>query len=315
MRVLVADDDVVSRMMLQGAVEGLGHECLVAQDGAEAWRLFVDHPPDVLITDRVMPGIDGLELCRRVRDAAGQTYTYIVLATVLSERDDVVKGMEAGADDYLTKPLDPFDLQTRLIAAERVTSLHAELGRYRDELARLACTDPLTQVRNRLSLDDDLRGLHARSRRYGRSYCVAMCDVDLFKPYNDIVGHQAGDDVLRAVAAALAAQAREGDGVYRYGGEEFLVVLPEQDLEAAAAAAERLRRAVEGLGIAHPGGTAGVVTISVGIAAFDPRCNTADDELLEQADMALYRAKQAGRNRVVVAGGDHGRREYTGVEG
>ncbi|HSH23300.1 MAG TPA: diguanylate cyclase [Acidimicrobiales bacterium] len=302
MNVLAADDDLVSRMMLQAAVEGLGHDCVVAEDGDQAWELFSESSPQVVITDRMMPGMDGLELCRRIRAHPG-AYTYIVLATSLAERGEILRGMQAGADDYLTKPLDPFDLEVRLVAAERVTSLHGELDRYREELARLACTDPLTQLRNRLSLHDDLQALHARSRRYGRNYCLAMCDVDLFKAYNDTVGHQGGDDVLRAMGATLAAHARQGDGVYRYGGEEFLVILPEQAPEAAAVAGERLRWAVEELQIPHPRAPGGVVTLSVGIAAFDPAHEVTAEELLTEADLALYRAKEAGRNRVVVAGG------------
>lgn len=305
MRVLVADDDLVSRLMLQAAVEGLGHECLVARDGTRAWALYVEHGPDVLITDQMMPGVDGLELCRRIRDHQGSSYTYIVLATSLAGRADVLAGMEAGADDYLTKPLDPFDLETRLVAARRVTALHAELDRYRRDLAHLACTDPLTQLRNRLSLDGDLAAIHARSQRHGRPYAVAMCDVDHFKSYNDTLGHQAGDQALHAVAAALTAQLRQGDVVYRYGGEEFLVIMPDQDLAAGTTAAERLRRAVEDLGLAHPASpTAGVVTVSIGVAA-STGVGQAGVELLKASDDALYRAKSAGRNRVRASQGAH----------
>lgn len=303
MRVLVADDDLVSRLMLQAAVENMGHECLVAADGDQAWKLLCQAAPDVLITDRLMPGIDGLELCRRVREQQDSSYTYVVLATSLTDQEDVLGGMEAGADDYLTKPLDPFDLQARLVAARRVTALHAELARYRAELDRLATTDGLTGLRNRRSLDQDLATLHARSRRYGRVYCVAMCDVDCFKGYNDRFGHAAGDQALKAVGAALGGQAREGDGVYRYGGEEFLLLLPEQTVQAAMVAAERVRHAVEALAIPHPGSaTSRVVTASVGVAGFDPTHHPPVSEVLAQADRALYRAKAAGRNQVMGPG-------------
>lgn len=299
MKVLVADDDLVSRIMLQAAVEGLDHQCLVAADGDEAWRLFSDAVPDVLITDRMMPGVDGLELCRRVRSQTSGTYTYVILATSLADREDVMSGMEAGADDYLTKPLDPFDVETRLVAARRVTALHAELAGYRAELARLASTDGLTGLSNRRALDHDLATLHGRSRRYGRSYCVVMCDVDCFKSYNDRFGHPAGDAVLQAVAGALAARTREGDGVYRYGGEEFLLLLPEQNLETGTVAAEGARQAVEALSLPHPGAApAGVVTVSAGVAAFVPAEDRAVADLLSEADAALYRAKSEGRNRV-----------------
>ncbi len=303
MRILVADDDATSRLMLHGAVEDLGHECLVATDGDEAWKLFAEANPDVLVADRMMPGLDGLELCRRVRSRPAAGYTYVILATSLGAREDVRDGMEAGADDYLTKPLDPFDLETRLVAARRVTALHTQLDRYRAELDRLASTDALTGLRNRRSLEEDLRTLHARSRRYQRSYCVVMCDVDHFKAYNDRFGHPAGDEVLRAVGAALAGQIRDGDDAYRYGGEEFLLLLPEQTLESGSVAGERVRGSVEGLGIPHPGASAhGVVTVSVGVAAFnedDPEdVEKPGAAVLAAADAVLYRAKASGRNTV-----------------
>jgi two-component system chemotaxis response regulator CheY len=301
-KILVVDDELVSRLVVQAAVERLGHRWVAASDGEEAWRHFDDDRPDVLITDLLMPGADGLELCRRVRASAETGYTYIILATMLGDREDVVRGMEAGADDYLVKPVEPFHLQAKLIAAERVTALHAELGRYRAELAKLARTDALTQLANRRSLEEDLRMLDARSQRYGRPYCVAICDVDHFKTYNDTLGHQAGDEALRAVAAKLAAEVRASDGVYRYGGEEFVLVLPEQSLQTARAAVERVRASVEQLAIPHPGrGPGGVVTMSFGIAGFRPGQTTTVEDLLKQADAALYEAKEAGRNRVAVA--------------
>lgn len=303
MRILAVDDEQVSRLVLQGLVESLGHECLIAEDGDEAWQLIGDTSPDVVITDWMMPGTDGMELCRRIRARTDGSYIYVIVATSLTERDNVLRGMEAGADDYLTKPLNQFDLETRLVAAKRVTTLLAELARYRAELARLARTDPLTQLRNRLSLGDDLAELHARARRYGRSYCLAMCDVDRFKAYNDTFGHQAGDKMLREVGDTLGTAIRQGDLLYRYGGEDFLMVLPEQTAHLAARAAERARAALESLGVAHGGAAPGdVVTISVGLAAFDPDGNMTSDDVLRHADTALYEAKAAGRNRVVLAG-------------
>jgi diguanylate cyclase (GGDEF)-like protein len=208
--------------------------------------------------------------------------------------------MEAGADDYLVKPVELFDLQSRLIAARRVTALHAELDAYRAELSRLAHTDPLTRLGNRLSMEEDLTAVDARGRRYGHRFCVAICDVDLFKTYNDTLGHQAGDEALQAVAARMKRELRAGDGVYRYGGEEFVMVLPEQTLETAGVAVERVRSAVEGLAIPHPASPSGVLTVSAGVAAFAPGATGSLDQLLEQADMAPYRAKAAGRNRVVL---------------
>ena len=305
LRILLVDDEPLARLALQAAVERLGHEWTAADDGEAGWRRFVEDQPDVLITDLLMPRLDGLELCRRVRGRAAthDGYTYVILTTVLGDRGDVARGMEAGADDYLVKPVDPFDLEMRLVAARRVTDLHRELARFRAELSRLAHTDPLTGLGNRLSLEEDLRALDARGRRYGRGYCLAMCDIDRFKAYNDGRGHHGGDEALRAVAATMKRELRAGDGVYRYGGEEFLVVLPEQTADTARIAAERLRLAVERLAIPHATGPAGVVTISVGISAYHPGDAATVEELLEQADAALYRAKAAGRNRVALYDG------------
>ena len=302
MRILVVDDEQISRLLVQAAVDWLVHEWIAADDGEAAWQCFSQNKPDVLITDLMMPGVDGLELCRRVRADTRAGYTYITLVTVLGERQDIVRGMDAGADDYLIKPVQLFDLQARLIAAQRVTDLHAELDRHRAELAHLARHDPLTGLGNRRSLDEDLEVLHARSQRYGRRFALAMCDIDRFKAYNDTHGHQAGDQALRAVAATIAQELRGGDSVYRYGGEEFLLILPEQTPDTALVAVERVRSAVQRLAIPQPAaGLGGTLTLSAGIAAFDPDEAPTAEQLLQRADAALYRAKAAGRNQLALA--------------
>jgi diguanylate cyclase (GGDEF)-like protein len=302
MRILVVDDEPLSRHVLQAAVEQLGHQWTAAENGQAAWQCFNQDRPDVLITDLLMPEVDGLELCRRVRADTRAGYTYIILFTVLGERQDIVRGMDAGADDYLIKPVQLFDLQARLIAAQRVTDLHAELDRHRAELAHLARHDPLTGLGNRRSLDEDLEVLHARSQRYGRRFALAMCDIDRFKAYNDTHGHQAGDQALRAVAATIAQELRGGDSVYRYGGEEFLLILPEQTPDTAMVAVERVRSAVQRLAIPQPAaGLGGTLTLSAGIAAFDPDEAPTAEQLLQRADAALYRAKAAGRNQLALA--------------
>jgi two-component system chemotaxis response regulator CheY len=235
MRVLVADDDSTVRLISRTVVEELGHECAEAANGQEAWAEYQRFQPHVLVTDRLMPpGPDGLQLCRDVRERERSTgYTYIVLLTSLAKRHEVLEGIHAGADDYVAKPLDPFALHSRLLVAHRVTATHLELARARVELARQAHTDPLTGLRNRLRLTEDLTDLHERSVRYGRHYSLALCDVDYFKAYNDTYGHQRGDRALQAVAEVLATSGRRGEGVYRYGGEEFLHVF------ARAAALQR----------------------------------------------------------------------------
>ncbi|MDQ6739580.1 MAG: diguanylate cyclase [Actinomycetota bacterium] len=302
MKVLVADDDEGSRLVARAAVEQSGHECITAADGDAAWRLYQRHRPQVVITDLVMPGLDGLALCRSIRTAETETYPYLILLTFRGAKADVLAGMDAGADDYITKPLDPFTLHVRLLVALRVTSLHAELAGYRRALSEQARTDPLTGLRNRLTLKEDLDQLHSRSERYGDDYCLAMCDVDNFKSYNDIYGHPAGDAALQAVAATLASRVRQSDGIYRYGGEEFLLLLPDQSWPGAQALLERSLAAVQNLQIAHTGDPSGILTLSAGISAYTYGHRAGSEQLLKEADAALYAAKAAGRSNVTVSG-------------
>lgn len=300
MKVLVVDDDRGSLLVARAAVEQSGHECIVAADGDAGWQLYQDQRPHVVVSDLKMPGLDGLDLCRAIRAVESNSYTYIVLLTSHGSRHDVLAGMAAGADDYVTKPLDPFTLHTRLLAALRVTSLHAELAEYRRALASQARTDPLTGLHNRLKMSEDLDLLHSRSERYGHDYALAICDVDNFKSYNDIYGHPAGDAALQAVAAALKEPARHSDGVYRYGGEEFLFLFPGQSWTGARVILERARVAVQALGIVHRGDPSGVLTLSAGISAHIPGHRVDYEQLLKEADTALYAAKTSGRNAVAV---------------
>jgi diguanylate cyclase (GGDEF)-like protein len=227
------------------------------------------------------------------------------MLTGRSAPDQILEGMDAGADDYLVKPLDPDDLHVRLIAAARVTGLHhqlaqqkAELVELNHELTALARRDPLTGLYNRRALQEDLEMLEARVARYGHRYFMALFDVDHFKAYNDTYGHQAGDEVLRVVANELRQQARGGDSLYRYGGEEFLCIFPEQSLASGTVAVERMREGLERLALPHAGSSRGVVTVSAGTAVLDPKHIRLAGEVLAEADEALYRAKDLGRNRV-----------------
>ncbi len=306
LRVLVADDDASCRLVLRATVERLNHECRVAADGDEAWRLFQEEQPDVLITDWMMPGLNGPELCRRVRQHEADGYTYVILATALGEHENVLEGMEAGADDYLTKPISPFDVRARLVAAKRVTELHKELDRLHAELTAQARTDALTGLGNRLRLHEDLEAIHDRAVRYGHIYCVGICDLDDFKQFNDTYGHQAGDDALRKIGALLNHESRSGDSAYRYGGEEFLIVLAGQSLPQGMVVLERIRGAVEALAIPHRASRAGqMVTISVGVSAWEHEQLDTPAAVLARADGALYQSKAAGRNRVT--GGEQNR--------
>lgn len=307
MLILIADDDRITRRLLERAVTQLGNRCIAAEDGEQAWELFQEHNPEVVISDWMMPRLDGIDLCRRIRDNPGSGYPYFILLTSLTAKEDALLGMQAGADDYLRKPLDVDELNLRLIAARRVTALHRKLTEQKIALEELnqefyqdGRIDPLTGIGNRRMMSEEMSQMHSQFRRYDRTYAVALFDIDFFKKYNDTCGHPAGDETLRSVAKAFTEESRAGDSVFRYGGEEFLALLPAQTLEGAEIAADRLRRAVEALEVPHPGKTpAGIVTVSSGVAVLSSGEDLSEDQLIERADQALYQAKQGGRNQVV----------------
>jgi two-component system chemotaxis response regulator CheY len=309
--ILIADDDPTSRLLLKAMVSKLGHECVVAEDGSSAWEVLASGGIDVLLTDWMMPGVDGPELCRRLRNEVGGSYIYIVLTTGLDHPEDILVGMSAGADDYLTKPVDTFAVQTRLVAAERVTELHrqlvqtqAQLERANLELLEQSLTDQLTGLGNRRRMDEDLDRVHARARRLGRTYGVAIFDIDYFKRYNDRYGHVAGDGALRDVASCIDLIVRAGECAYRYGGEEFLVLMPDCGLsDVVPTAADRIRQSVVHAAIPHEARPSEphIVTISGGVSCWMPGSQLSPREMLEAADQALYDAKTAGRNRIAAA--------------
>jgi two-component system cell cycle response regulator len=310
MRILIADDDATSRLLLKATATRLGHDCLVATDGSSAWEQLSSQAVDVLLTDWMMPGVDGPELCRRVREELSGNYVYIVLITGLRDPDQVLQGMSAGADDYLIKPVDPFAVQTRLVAAERVTHLHRQVLEFRTQLEQAnldllgqSLTDPLTGLGNRRRMQQDLDATHARAHRIDRPYAIAMFDIDHFKNYNDHYGHLAGDEALRHVAHCLDHAVRAGERIYRYGGEEFLLILPDATPTDATPAARRIQEAVTEAPLppdTRPNGPS-TVTLSGGVACWTPDTNLTSAQLLEYADQALFHAKSTGRNRVHTA--------------
>jgi two-component system chemotaxis response regulator CheY len=315
LNVLVVEDEDASREVLVKAVRWLGHECRGARDGLEAWGMQQRQRADVILSDWQMPGMDGLELCRRVRTASAEShYTYFILLTSFTDKGHFLRGMEAGADDFHTKPVDLDELRVRLASAARVVAIHRSLAEQNAILRRASQTsfrmarlDALTEVANRFAMDEDLRVLWARVNRYGHRYSIAICDIDRFKAFNDCFGHLAGDEVLRRVAQTIRGELRAGDSLYRYGGEEFVVVLPDQRLADARRALERVRAAVERLAIPACGERP-IVTVSCGVAELQPSADATSDDWLGRADSALYRAKSAGRNRVETDAGSGPRR-------
>jgi two-component system, cell cycle response regulator len=303
LNVLVVEDDDDACEMLKHAIVSWGHACRTARDGVEALEMHGRERADVIISDWQMPRMDGLELCKRTRVAEGDHYTYFIFMTGLSDKQHLALGMQAGADDYQTKPVDLDELRARLVSARRVVTVYGKLAeknaalRHDSHVAfRLARHDTVTTLGNRLSLEEGMKALWANAVRYRRRYSVILCDIDWFKAYNDHFGHPAGDLALRTVAETLRDQLRLGDGIYRYGGEEFLIVLPEQGVSEALAVSERLRAAVERRAIQTVAGS-GVVTISAGVAELDVALDQTAESWISRADAALYRAKANGRNR------------------
>jgi len=296
MKILIADDDLVSRRLLERTLVALGHEVVAVGDGLEALSaLLRPDGPRIAILDWMMPGATGLEVCRLVRKQANP-YVYILLLTARDRREDVVTGLDAGADDFLTKPLDALELRARLRPGERVIDLQEGLIRTQEAFRELAIHDSLTGLWNRRMILDQLGNELHRAEREGRSLGVAIADLDHFKKVNDTFGHAAGDAVLREVAERMRSAVRDCDSVGRYGGEEFLLVLPGCDGAAGLLVAERVRRRVAQTPV-QAGDEAVPMTVSLGLA-FSGRADVKPEALIQAADEALYRAKAAGRNRV-----------------
>lgn len=259
--------------------------------------------PQLAVLDWMMPGLDGLEVCRRVRRLRREPYTYILLLTAKAQREDIIAGLEAGADDYLTKPFDVHELQVRLRAGKRILDLQTKLIAAREELRAQATHDMLTGLWNRAAIFDLLRREVARAERGGVPVSVIMADVDHFKRVNDVHGHLVGDVVLREVARRVQMTLRPYDEVGRYGGEELLLILPRCDARQAVQVAERLRRCVAEAPIDTPEGQI-AVTASFGVATHAGGTAADMQTLLRAADGALYSAKQKGRNCVVLHTGN-----------
>jgi len=297
--ILVAEDDPMFRRILQRWLESWGFSVLAAEDGAQAWEILRGkNPPSMMILDWVMPGMDGLELCLRTRASGCGPYQYILLVTARDRTPDVVRGLDAGADDYLTKPFDKNELHARLRVGRRMLDLQRDLLSAQEKLRFQATHDPLTGLWNRGALLDLLQTELERTVRTRSSLGVLMLDIDHFKKVNDTHGHLAGDAVLQEIAQRVVRATRAYDVVGRYGGEEFLLLLPTCDVAQTQASAERIRAAIA----AQPFGAGDAqmpLTVSIG-ATVAPAAGRSETEILSLSDLALYDAKAAGRNRAAV---------------
>lgn len=296
--ILIAEDDPMFRRILQRWLESWGFGVSVAESGTEAWGILRgENPPQMMILDWVMPGMDGLELCRRTRAQAGP-HQYILLVTARDRTLDVVRGLDAGADDYLTKPFDKAELHARLRVGRRMITLQRELLRAQEELRFQATHDPLTGLWNRAALLDRMGVELERTRRTQSPLGILMLDVDHFKRVNDTHGHLVGDAALIEIAQRIAIATRGYDVIGRYGGEEFLILLPGCDERQTERSADRIRAAISAEPFAV-GGQSIPLTVSIG-ATVAPESGDSQMEILALADQALYDAKAAGRNCTVL---------------
>jgi diguanylate cyclase (GGDEF)-like protein len=299
--VLVAEDDPISRNILKAWLHKWGFEVTVAEDGLQAWQAIQqENAPKLIILDWMMPGIDGIELCRRIRMQESAVYPYVLLLTAKDAKQDLINGLTAGADDYLTKPCNVNELRTRLNVGIRILRLQGALLRKEEELRFEASHDRLTSLWNRGAILDFLDREVARAQRSEGAIGVLMVDIDHFKSVNDTLGHLAGDQVLKQVAQRLPSAVRSYDWVGRYGGEEFLIIISNCSADTVAICAERLRAGVAGEPM-HVDGKDLKITVSVGAAMAKSGYGTPFEDLLQIADEALYRAKKNGRNRVEFA--------------
>ncbi len=298
--VLVVDDSPVYRKLVEQVLSGEPYSLLFASNGAEAVDLYQRHSPCIVITDWMMPDFSGLELCERIRADNTRPYTYIILMTSNIEKGNVVKGLQAGADDYLTKPFDPGEMLARIGVGRRITDLNREIALKSQKLEEAARTDPLTRLPNRRAIEDwtgrQLRG----AARHGYWLWVVLGDIDCFKTINDTFGHDAGDIVLKTFADILKKNTRASDISGRLGGDEFLLVITHVDPKQVEATVNRFREQFAALSFPFQGQSVSV-TASFGVAGFHSKDAAEFSALVRKADQMLYEAKRAGRNLVRVS--------------
>jgi two-component system, cell cycle response regulator len=305
MLALVADDDPVTTKLVSSMLVKWGIHCSTARDGDDAWHVLNSGPvPSLAIVDWMMPGIDGIGLCRRIRSTPTLGGLYVIMLTGRDSRPDLITALEAGADDYMMKPVNIDELRARVDVGLRVTTLQqrlaervSELQLAHDHLSRLVSTDVLTGVYSRRWWFDLAANEFSRSRRYGRALSAMAVDLDLFKTINDQHGHEVGDRVLQAFSQLLRNECRQSDVVGRLGGEEFAILVPEASAGEASHLAARVVDACRSMRVSTAAGDVGC-TCSIGISEVQPGDHNID-AVLRRADLALYEAKRAGRDRAI----------------
>ena len=293
MKILIADDDPISRRLLEAALSEWGYDVLVTSDGSEAWEAMQQlEAPSLVISDWMMPHMDGLELCRKIRQMDRTGYIYFIILTAKDRKEDVIDGLDAGADDFLIKPFNREELKFRTRIGERIIELE-------QRMLKLATTDFLTGVLNRRAFFERIEQEINRSLRENTSLSLILTDIDYFKKVNDRYGHQSGDMVLQRFTEQLLNSSRPYDFVGRYGGEEFLICLPGTDISQSGSVAERMRSKAEEMKVMLPDGSQSIrITASFGVTSFLMGSKEKADSLIKRVDNALYKAKNEGRNRV-----------------
>jgi two-component system, cell cycle response regulator len=297
--ILVVDDNPDNLEIISTRLRFRGYEVSLAERGEEAIAKVHEEAPDLILLDIMMPDMDGYEVARRIRAERDLPYIPIIVVTARDSTEDKVTGLDAGADDYLTKPINFPELEARVRSMLRIKRLQDQLEEKNRELEQLSISDGLTGLYNHRHLHEILAEEYERSRRTEEPMSVVMLDLDRFKDVNDTHGHQAGDRVLQELAAILRECAREIDKLGRYGGEEFMAILPDSDAEAGAVFAERVRELVENQRFEIQADEPLRMTISAGVASFPDHGADNPRRLVHQADLALYSAKHSGRNQVV----------------
>ncbi|MBW1736322.1 MAG: diguanylate cyclase [Deltaproteobacteria bacterium] len=297
MKVLIAEDNLVSRRLLETFLRKWGYDIVITSNGREAWEVLQEpEAPNLVISDWMMPDMDGLELCRRIREMERAEYIYFIILTSKGKKEDVITGLEAGADDYLIKPFNQDELKYRVKIGERIIELERRI-------LRLASTDSLTEVLNRRAFMERMEQEINRSFRENSPLSLILADIDHFKSVNDRHGHQVGDLVLQRFVSKLTESSRPYDFVGRYGGEEFVICLPGATGTESRTVAERMRKSVEEMKIMLPESSQSVrITASFGVVTLRLELEDSMDSLIGRADDAMYMAKREGRNRVCAAG-------------
>jgi len=301
MKVLIAEDDLVSRKLLEAVLKKWGYEVISTTDGDQAWKILqTPESPQLAILDWMMPGLDGIEICRKMRTEkiSEELYHYLILLTSKTSKEDIVAGIEAGADDYIVKPFHKQELHVRMRAGQRIIELQSELIAAKETLKEQATHDALTGILNRRAIMDRLDKDLAHAVRLGKPLGLGMVDLDHFKKVNDTYGHQSGDIVLKEFVKRAQSMIRKYDTIGRYGGEEFLVITPDVDIETSKTIFERIRNSIAEQKVQLEKQKI-PVTASLGVAISEK--NSTADVLMKAADTALYKAKETGRNRVEYA--------------